>query len=181
MFIIICVVNAAEVANSTTTTSLRYSTPKCWASSPYCPYPQYLKFSCIPACPAHRKLLTNAIWPRFSTCAYGTTATSPPDPSNNNNKKTVPQDIFICLSGNFRLWQSLSVVRHLHNSASKKGCMAGLNGISQMDMALTQFGFMGFALSRSRKMGIYENDDEEFLAYTHIWRVVGYLMGIEDR
>ncbi|KAJ8944699.1 hypothetical protein NQ314_009406 [Rhamnusium bicolor] len=60
-------------------------------------------------------------------------------------------------------------------------CSAGLHRISQKDMALTQFGFMGISLVRSKKVGIHEASDEEWEAFLHVWRVIGYLMGIEDR
>ncbi|KAJ8963283.1 hypothetical protein NQ318_018750 [Aromia moschata] len=80
-----------------------------------------------------------------------------------------------------RLWRSIEAVRDKHNSASRRGCTAGLVGITQKDMALTQFGFMGIALTRSKYIGIHEGTEEEWRAFLHVWRVVGYLMGIEDR
>lgn len=81
----------------------------------------------------------------------------------------------------FRLWKSIAEVKNLHNSASKRGCKAGLNGISQKDMALTQFGFIGYQVIRSRYLGVYDATAEDWKALIHLWRVVGYLLGIEDR
>lgn len=88
----------------------------------------------------------------------------------------MPNDFFI-----FRLWKSLKVVRQMHNSASNSGCSAALNRISQKDMALTQLGFMGFSIARPKFFGIYNTTDEEWKAFIHVWRVIGYLLGIEDR
>ncbi|XP_018330912.1 uncharacterized protein LOC108740896 [Agrilus planipennis] len=79
------------------------------------------------------------------------------------------------------LWKSVRLVRGMHNSTSGRVCKAGLSRISQKDMALTQFGFMGFALCRSEMIGIHKATDEELEAFVHVWRVVGYLMGMEDR
>lgn len=59
--------------------------------------------------------------------------------------------------------------------------MAGFNKISQKDMALTQFGFMGFAVIRSKNIGIPDANEEELKAFIHVWKVIGYLLGIEDR
>lgn len=86
---------------------------------------------------------------------------------------------FIC---NIRLWKSIEEVRHRHNSASKKGCTtAGLSRITQKDMALTQFGFLGYALARPTELGIFHASEEELAGLIHIWRVVGYILGIDDR
>lgn len=80
-----------------------------------------------------------------------------------------------------RLWKSIAEVRNRHNSASKRGCAAGFSRISQKDMALTQFGFMGFSMTRAHLLGIHYATKEELEALVHIWRVVGYTLGIEDR
>nr|XP_023029586.1 uncharacterized protein LOC111517615 [Leptinotarsa decemlineata] len=80
-----------------------------------------------------------------------------------------------------KLWKSISQVRHVHNSASKRGSKAGVHRIFQKDMALTQFGFMGFQLSRSHLVGIHDASEEEWKSFLHVWRVVGYLLGINDR
>lgn len=79
------------------------------------------------------------------------------------------------------MWRSFDEVRNKHNSASKKGCKAGLGRITQKDMALTQFGFMGFVMVKTEMMGIYNATREEMEALVHVWRVVGYVLGMEDR
>ncbi|CAH1976286.1 unnamed protein product [Acanthoscelides obtectus] len=77
-------------------------------------------------------------------------------------------------------WNSLLQVRRMHNAASKK-CAKKLNRITQAEMALTQFGFCGFALVRSKKVGIHSGTEEDWAAFLHFWRVIGWMLGIEDR
>lgn len=48
-------------------------------------------------------------------------------------------------------------------------------------MVVTQFGFMGYILTKSKTIGLYNIKDEELEGFIHVWRVVGYLLGIEDR
>lgn len=48
-------------------------------------------------------------------------------------------------------------------------------------MALTQLAFIGFALNRSKQVGIHEASDEEWESFIHIWKVLGHLLGIEER
>jgi hypothetical protein len=47
-------------------------------------------------------------------------------------------------------------------------------------MALTQFGFMGFALLRSKELGVPDNR-EDLEGFVHFWRTIGYLLGIKDK
>ncbi|KAF7271852.1 hypothetical protein GWI33_015329 [Rhynchophorus ferrugineus] len=80
-----------------------------------------------------------------------------------------------------QLWKSVRNVRNLHNFASNRCCKAGIHGISQKDMALTQFGFVGYQLVRGHFLGVQTASDSEWQAYLHLWRVIGYILGIEDR
>ncbi|XP_022909735.1 uncharacterized protein [Onthophagus taurus] len=82
---------------------------------------------------------------------------------------------------NSKVWKSIEKVRFKHNSASKRCCSAGFSSISQKNMALTQFGFMGFVISETETVGIYNASKQELEGFIHIWRIVGYLMGMEDR
>lgn len=50
-----------------------------------------------------------------------------------------------------------------------------------MDMALTQFGFMGYLLTNPTYLGIYGAKEKDVEAVVHVWRVLGYMLGIEDR
>lgn len=48
-------------------------------------------------------------------------------------------------------------------------------------MALTQFGFIGYALARPNEIGVYKATREELEGLIHIWKVVGYILGVEDK
>lgn len=52
--------------------------------------------------------------------------------------------------------------------------------INQRDMALTQFGFLGYALSKPAGLGLPANNDHLMEALNHFWRVIGSMLGIED-
>lgn len=80
----------------------------------------------------------------------------------------------------FRLFVSLKNVRKKHCIASKRSCEAGIGRISQLDMALTQFGFMGFTLLCADYLGVATND-EELDGLLHFWRVIGRMLGTEER
>lgn len=46
-------------------------------------------------------------------------------------------------------------------------------------MALTQFGFMGFIVLKPHRLGVQVCRDD-FEAFVHFWRVMGYMFGIKD-
>lgn len=52
--------------------------------------------------------------------------------------------------------------------------------INQRDMAITQNSFMGHVIVYHKRFGI-PYDPEDFNAFCHFWRVIGYMIGIEDR
>ncbi|CAH0392908.1 unnamed protein product [Bemisia tabaci] len=52
---------------------------------------------------------------------------------------------------------------------------------SQTDMSITQFGFVGLVLLYPGKFGAGSATDEELEGFAHLWRCIGYLLGIEDR
>ncbi|XP_055374834.1 rubber oxygenase-like isoform X2 [Condylostylus longicornis] len=80
---------------------------------------------------------------------------------------------------NTKIFKSLIFVRKTHLISSKYCSTIGNGFISQKDMALTQFGFMGFITLKGKYLGLKHND--ETLAGTiHFWRVIGYLLGIKD-
>ncbi|KAF5303644.1 hypothetical protein FQA39_LY09891 [Lamprigera yunnana] len=87
--------------------------------------------------------------------------------------------------GNFKpgsiLWQSVSTVKSLHNSASKRFCTAKGYRILQRDMGITQFGFMGYAIIRPEQIGIHYATREELESFIHLWRVIGYIIGMDDK
>ena len=81
---------------------------------------------------------------------------------------------------NYRAWHSLAAVRRMHLNVSKKSDKAGSGIISQKDMAITQFTFMGMHLYCPDKLGIV-GSQEQFEAFNHLWRVIGYMLGTEDQ
>ncbi|XP_037951493.1 uncharacterized protein LOC119682198 [Teleopsis dalmanni] len=81
-------------------------------------------------------------------------------------------------SKNSKFWTSLRAVRKAHSHSSKASTKLGSGQITQKDLALTQFGFIGFITLGAPRIQLY---DEEFLECTsHMWRVLGYLLGIKD-
>lgn len=64
--------------------------------------------------------------------------------------------------------------------ASKLCQKANHPEIKNRDLALTQFGFLGYILIRPKEFGfVYDPDKQE--AVVHFWRVIGHLIGIPDR
>ncbi|XP_055695428.1 uncharacterized protein LOC129797131 [Lutzomyia longipalpis] len=80
---------------------------------------------------------------------------------------------------NSKCYRSIVAVRKKHIRASKYAQKHGMGMVTQKDMALTQFGFLGFVLVQPKMMGIRE-DGENFEALVHFWRVIGYMLGIEN-
>lgn len=79
-----------------------------------------------------------------------------------------------------RAWKSIQDVRRIHYTVSNNSEAGGAGIISQKDMVLTQLAFMGFAVTRFRFLGVRGNY-EQFDAFCHLWRVLGHLLGIEER
>ncbi|XP_076382918.1 uncharacterized protein LOC117221202 isoform X2 [Megalopta genalis] len=75
---------------------------------------------------------------------------------------------------------SLKIVRKKHCVAFRRSCEAGLSRVTQLDMALAQFGFMGFTLLAGDYLGV-NNSSEELEGLIHFWRVVGSMLGMEDK
>ncbi|RZF46592.1 hypothetical protein LSTR_LSTR002924 [Laodelphax striatellus] len=76
--------------------------------------------------------------------------------------------------------KSLLTIRGRHCGANKSSSAAGFGPITQRDMAVTQFGFMGFPLLCAEKLGI-QATHEDLEGFIHFWRVIGHLLGINDR
>lgn len=79
----------------------------------------------------------------------------------------------------FRAWKSLETVRKMHTVVNRRSTKAGQGIISQKDMAITLFTFMGFHILCPKQFGIV-GSREQFEAFNHLWRVLGYLMGTRD-
>lgn len=52
--------------------------------------------------------------------------------------------------------------------------------VSQSDMAITQFIFIGMALVYPKEFGLGSATEEELEAFCHTWKGLGYFLGIED-
>ncbi|CAH2093726.1 unnamed protein product [Euphydryas editha] len=78
-------------------------------------------------------------------------------------------------------WRSLMTVRSRHLRASVAADLKGQGIVSQRDLALTQFGFIGLSLLKTDEFGIQQMEDGDWEAYNHFWRVIGHAIGIEDR
>ncbi|XP_012275976.1 uncharacterized protein LOC105697327 isoform X2 [Orussus abietinus] len=77
-------------------------------------------------------------------------------------------------------FDSLRNVRKKHCVVSRRCSEAGLGRISQLDMALTQFGFIGFVLLSGDQLGVAASE-EELEGLVHLWRIIGNLLGMEER
>lgn len=78
-------------------------------------------------------------------------------------------------------WKSLYTVRSRHLKASMAAKVKGLGVVSQRDVALTQFGFIGFSILKPDKFGVRQLRDGDWDAYVYAWRVIGHMIGLEDR
>lgn len=52
--------------------------------------------------------------------------------------------------------------------------------VSQKDMALTQFGFIGLMLLKKKELAIVGTEEDE-RSIVHFWRTIGYFLGIQDK
>lgn len=78
-----------------------------------------------------------------------------------------------------KAWESLSAVRKMHFHGSRSASSSKVGMISQKDMAITQFGFMGFTVINKQQTGLQANQ-QEIEDYCHFWRVIGHVIGIKD-
>lgn len=74
----------------------------------------------------------------------------------------------------------METVRKMHVVINGRATRAGEGIISQKDMSLTLFAFMGFHLLMSDKFGIV-GSRKQFEAFNHFWRVIGYMLGVHDK
>lgn len=59
--------------------------------------------------------------------------------------------------------------------------MTRTKGLNQGDMSGTQFACMGLIVLYPEQFGIYDASNEDLEAFCHLWRGLGYLLGIEDQ
>lgn len=72
------------------------------------------------------------------------------------------------------------MVRKIHALVSRRAEKNGIGMVTQKDMALTQFAFVGMQLLDPVLLGI-KGSQEDFECLSHYWRTLGFLLGIEDR
>lgn len=98
--------------------------------------------------------------------------------------------------------QSLLIVRGMHNKVSEKFNDKATSEeddddeselkaadsaccpvhISQYDIMLTQFAFIGFIMTNPKKIGLIEDFNRGDLeSLVHFWRVIGYYLGLSER
>lgn len=68
----------------------------------------------------------------------------------------------------------------MHVVINKRSTKAGAGIISQKDMAITQYLFMGFVVLMPDEFGVV-GSREQFEAFNHFWRLIGFMLGTEDR
>ena len=86
-------------------------------------------------------------------------------------------------------YRNVRTVRSLHQNVyklmnTKTGRCVGKHDnvwVSQYDMALTQWAFIGILIMHPLECGLHPATKEELTSLIHFWRVMGYLNGIEDR
>lgn len=78
-----------------------------------------------------------------------------------------------------KAWKSLEAVRKFHFSASRSAKNASIGMISQKDMVITQYGFIGFSILSRKETGVH-GSKQDFEDYCHFWRVLGHILGIKD-
>lgn len=53
--------------------------------------------------------------------------------------------------------------------------------VNQLDMSTTQFGFVGLMVAYPEKFGAAGATKDELEGFIHLWRSIGYLLGMEDK
>lgn len=81
-------------------------------------------------------------------------------------------------------FKSLMTVRNMHKMVAdrlNRNVPAGSPvAISQYDMLVTQFGFIGFVVLFPQKYGI-KWKEYDLTCFIALWRFIGYLLGIDDK
>lgn len=68
----------------------------------------------------------------------------------------------------------------MHITVNKRSSKSGAGIISQKDTSLTLFAFMGFQVLVPEKFGIV-GTREQFEDFCHFYRVIGYMLGLDDK
>lgn len=59
--------------------------------------------------------------------------------------------------------------------------LKGTGPVSQRDLALTLFGFVGFTTLKPDMYGVRQLQPGDWEAYNHVWKVIGHMIGLEDK
>ncbi|CAH2051906.1 unnamed protein product, partial [Iphiclides podalirius] len=78
-------------------------------------------------------------------------------------------------------WKSLHAVRSRHVKAGRSARLKKQGTVSQRDVALTLFGFIGFGVLKPDKFGVRQMEEGDWDAFIYTWRVIGHMIGLEDR
>ncbi|XP_032527850.2 uncharacterized protein LOC116778090 [Danaus plexippus] len=78
-------------------------------------------------------------------------------------------------------WKSLQTVRIRHFRASRAAKMKGQGIVSQRDMALTLFGFIGFVILKPDIFTVTQLEVGDWEAFNHMLGVIAHMIGLEDR
>ncbi|XP_020287024.1 uncharacterized protein LOC109856314 [Pseudomyrmex gracilis] len=76
--------------------------------------------------------------------------------------------------------ESVKIVRKKHCVSFRRSTEAGVHKPTQLDMALAQFGFIGYTIISGDYLGVKVTHDE-LEGVVHLWRVIGYMLGMDDR
>lgn len=76
--------------------------------------------------------------------------------------------------------ESLKIVRRKHCVAFRRSTEAGIHKPTQLDMALAQFGFIGYTMISGEYLGV-KTTSEEMEGVVHLWRVIGSMLGMDDK
>lgn len=85
--------------------------------------------------------------------------------------KTGLKDI---IQEDFRSECPFKIRKPIHNT------MPGKIFVNQLDMSTTQFGFVGLMVAYPEKFGAAGATKDELEGFIHLWRSIGYLLGVED-
>ncbi|XP_053978487.1 uncharacterized protein LOC128876288 [Hylaeus volcanicus] len=85
------------------------------------------------------------------------------------------------LKNESKWFEMLNIIRRAHTSASNRHVDDGRHGIYMKDMAITQFGFIGYVFACPEKIGLSHCTIEQKAGFNHFWRVTSYLLGIPNR
>lgn len=74
-------------------------------------------------------------------------------------------------------YRAIKSVRRKHKHGSMAAQRHNIGFINQRDMSLTLFSFIGFVMAKPEFFRVTES----FKSLIHFWRVLGFVLGIEDR